>query len=264
MSSLKGILRSLSPGSIRRKVREAREVKIWHDLDLCRELAGLKVKVSSKADWTVFNEIFVEGFYDRAIGHALSHVPMDQPLHVLDLGANVGFFAMRFSQLVFQSDHPDRPFFIHSVEGSPRVYADLSARISSNPRLKGHVETRHGLVGTTAGSADIYESSFGAGNSTTPQFWSKPVTVSYINLDSLIPADIPIALLKCDIEGSEQTFQDNYHNLLLRTEAAVIELHHRLVDPEKFHEGMRTLGFTYREILWESEQEQASLILYRH
>ena len=104
------------------------------------------------------------------------------------------------------------------------------------------------------------------GNSTIPQseHWSKPVTVPYIDLDTLISSNEPIALLKCDIEGSEQTFQDHYHNLLLRTQSAIVELHHSYINLEKFHAGMTALGFTKREVLWESEKLQASLILYRH
>ena len=260
------MIRPLVPQSIRQKVRERRikrEMRIWHDLDLHHELAGLRITVSSWSDWIVYNEIFVERIYDRAIAQVLSDIPTHQMLHVLDLGANVGFFAIRFSQLVFESDHPDRPFFIHCAEGSPRVYADLTARVAANPRLCGHIETRHGLIGKRSGSTEIYESAFGAGNSTIPQHWSKPVIVSFIDLDAVIPANEPISLLKCDIEGSEQTFQDNYHDLLRRTQCAVVELHHGYIDPAIFHEGMISLGFKRREVLWESEPDQNSLVLYR-
>lgn len=272
MGLLKNIIRPLVPQSIQRKILEARvearikrEIQNWRDLDLHRELAGLNVKVSSLSDWSVFNEIFVERLYDRAIADVLSQAPTDRMLHVFDLGANVGFFALRFSQMVFQSDYPHRPFFIHCVEGSPRVYAELTARVTANPRLKGHIEVRHGLVGKKSGSTEMYESLFGAGNSTIPQseHWSKPVTVPYIDLDKLIPNDESIALVKCDIEGSEQTFQDHYQKLLARTQSAIVELHHSYIKPEKFHEGMTALGFIQRNTLWESEKHQASLIWYK-
>ena len=272
MGFLKNIIRPLVPQSIQQKILEARvearikrEIGIWQNLDLHRELAGLNVKVSSLSDWSVFNEIFVERLYDDAIAQALSHAPTDQMLQILDLGANVGFFAIRFAQLVFESDHPNRPFFIHCVEGSPRVYVELAARVTTNPRLQGHIETTHGLVGKRSGSTRMYESLFGAGNSTIPQseHWSRPVTVPYVDLDNLTSDDKLIELLKCDIEGSEQTFQDNYHNLLRRTHSAIVEIHHRHINPEKFHQGMTELGFTNREMLWESEKHEASVVLYR-
>jgi len=266
MGLLKNIVRPFVPTSIRRKVHERRikrEMKIWKDLDLHRELAGLTVKVSSLSDWMIYNEIFVERIYDRAIAEAMSEAPIDRMLHVLDLGANVGYFAMRFSQMVFDSDCPDRSFFVQCVEGSPGVCADLSERIGVNPRLNGHVAIRHGLVGKTSGSADIYESAFGAGNSTIPQHWSKPSKVPYIDLNLLVPDAEPIALLKCDIEGSEQSFQDHYHTLLRRTQCAVVELHHGYINPDNFSEGMRSLGFSKHDVLWESKVDQNSLVLYR-
>ena len=135
--------------------------------------------------------------------------------------------------------------------------------MASNPRLKGHIETLNGLVGMRSGSTKIYESSFGAGNTTIPQHWSTPVAISYIDLDTLIPGEELVALLKCDIEGSEQTFQDQYHDLLQRVQFAVVELHHYYINPEKFYEGMTALEFTQHEVLWKSEMEQASLVLFR-
>jgi FkbM family methyltransferase len=259
MALIKDIVRPLVPASMRRKVREMktkRDIQMWRALDLYWDLAGLRVRVSSKSDWTVFNEIFVDGSYDRAIAQVLGNAPTNQLLNVLDLGANVGFFAMRFAQIVFQSDYPDRPFFIHCVEGSPGVYAELCVRVASNPRLKGHIETLNGLVGVRSGSTKIYESRFGSGNSTVPQHWSTPVDVSYIDLETVLPDDEPIALLKCDIEGSEQTFQDQYHNLLQRVQTAVVELHHNYINPDKFYEGMAALNFAHHEVLWKNEMER--------
>ena len=49
-------------------------------------------------------------------------------------------------------------------------------------------------------------------------------------------------MIKCDIEGSEQSFQDNYSELLFRAEAAVIELHHGYIDQQRFHDGMKALA----------------------
>src|SRR3974377_1568023 len=109
MKALKGMVRPFVPQSIRHKVRERRikqEMRIWHDLNLHHELAGLRITVSSWSDWIVYNEIFVERVYDRAIAQVLSDVPMHQMLHVLDLGANVGFFAILFSHLLFERRTP--------------------------------------------------------------------------------------------------------------------------------------------------------------
>jgi FkbM family methyltransferase len=265
MDLLTSIVRFLIPKPIRRRVREAkieREARRWRDLGLSRELAGLTVRVASKSDWVVFNEIFVERFYDRAISYVLDGAVDNSVIRVLDLGANVGYFALRFAQMVFESRRPALPFMIHCVEGSPKVYEELCARLTDNSLLRGHIKLTQGLVGERSGSAKMYESPFGAGNSVIHQHWSKPVETSFVDLNKLIPDSWPISLVKCDIEGSEQDFQHNYSELLSRTQAAVVELHHEYIDPDKFHDGMTELGFMRREELWQSQRERASLVLY--
>jgi FkbM family methyltransferase len=265
MDLLTNIVRPLVPDPIRRRVREARierEAKTWRDLGLSRELAGLTIRVASKSDWVVFNEIFVERFYDRAISYILTRAADNSAIRVLDLGANVGYFALRFAQMVFEGTWPERPFMIHCVEGSPKAYAELCGRVADNPLLNGHIELTQGLVGERSGSAEMYESSFFAGNSVIRNHWSKPVVTSFVDLDTLIPDGAPISMIKCDIEGSEQSFQDNYSELLSRAEAAVIELHHGYIDQRRFHDGMKVLGFGKMEELWRSERERASLVLY--
>jgi len=265
MDLLASIVRPLIPKPLQRKVREARikrEAQTWRDLGLSRELAGLTIKVASKSDWVVFNEIFVERFYDRAISYVLNQVSDNSMIRVLDLGANVGYFALRFAQMVFESKQAAQPFMIHCVEGSPKVYIDLCSRLADNPLLRGHIQLTQGLVGERSGSTAMYESQFGAGNSVIQQHWSKPVVTSFVDLNTLIPNSASISLIKCDIEGSEQRFQDNYAELLRRTQAAVLELHHSYIDPDKFHDGMKALGFVGAEQLWQSERERASLVFY--
>jgi FkbM family methyltransferase len=218
--------------------------------------------IAGKADWIVFNEIFVENLYDRPIQCALDNCSLDNTLNVLDLGANVGFFTLRLVGLIYRSSAPKRSFVVNCVEGSPQVYSELHHRISINPGLHGYVHLHHGLVGRRDGVSDIYESSFGAGNSTTPQHWSKPTTVPFIDLNNFIASESRIDLLKCDIEGSEQEFQDNYAELLRRTELAVVEIHHAHIDAAKFDDGMAALGFRFRDLLWNGEIDRASVVAY--
>ena len=265
MDLLTSIVRPLIPKTIRRKVREARierEARTWRDLELSRELAGLTIKVASRSDWVVFNEIFVERFYDRAINYVLNQAADNSMIRVLDLGANVGYFALRFAQMVFESKRVTQPFMIHCVEGSPKVYVELCSRLYDNPLLRDHIQLTQGLVGERFGSTEMYENPFAAGSSVLRQHWSKPVVTSFVDLNTLIPERTPISLIKCDIEGSEKAFQDNYSELLSRTQAAVVELHHGFIDPDKFHDGMKALGFMRMEELWQSERERASLVLY--
>lgn len=265
MSLVKRIVRPFVPAWVREKLhdgRARREAATWAKLDLHRDIAGLQVRVLSLSDWVVFNEIFVERIYDEVIARVLRQTPVNHDLRVLDLGANVGFFALRFSQLVFESEHPDRPFRIDCVEGSPRVFASLSARVRENARLAGRVHVHHGLAGHRSGSMEIYESGFGAGNSIVAQHWSRPVTVPFLNIDALVPPDAPIALLKCDIEGAERIFLDSYPDLVRRARTAVVELHHAYIDSQRFEDEVRALGLVERKLLWDSESARASLVMY--
>jgi FkbM family methyltransferase len=153
---------------------------------------------------------------------------------------------------------------IHCVEGSPKAYAELGSRVADNPLLTGHIEVTQGLVGERSGSAEIYETAFFAANSIVRNDWSKPILTSFVDLNTLIPDNGTISLIKCDIEGSEQSFQDNYPELLSRAKAAVVELHHGYINKDKFHNGMKALGFGKMEELWQSQRERASLVLYSH
>ena len=86
--------------------------------------SGLAVEIRDLADWIVYCDIFVDGEYDTAIDHCLASASAHRPLQILDLGANVGFFTMRFVDRMLRSD-PQRPYQATLVEGSPRVAAEL-------------------------------------------------------------------------------------------------------------------------------------------
>src|SRR5690242_4474626 len=78
--------------------------------------SGLKVTVGSWAEWVTYNDIFVDGEYDVPIRHAIDHAEPDAV--ILDIGANVAYFALRFSDLWMRA-RPRQSFRLIGVEGSP-------------------------------------------------------------------------------------------------------------------------------------------------
>lgn len=204
-------------------------------MDLSHRLAsGVTIRVRSDSDWWVFNEVFVEGDYDPAIDLALSRGGQDP--YVLDLGANVGFFAAR---VVDRAARRQARPQLALVEGSPTVYGELASRLADLRTAGASVEAVNGLIGDRTGKGVISEVEFGARNSVHADHNSSIVPVGqmarhevpFIDLDRLVGPDRRVDLLKCDIEGSEQSFIEQYHDdLLLRTDAAVFEFHHRLCD----------------------------------
>jgi FkbM family methyltransferase len=69
------------------------------------------------------------------------------------------------------------------------------------------------------------------------------IEVPYIDLESIVPQDHRIALIKCDIEGSEADFLESYSALLARTDNVVIEVHTMVCEASRCHDILRDAGF---------------------
>lgn len=252
MSGLYSTAKKLIPRPVKRRLLKLRsQISEKEDFSWTVK-SGLKIQVASKSDWVIYNDIFVDGEYDFTIKEALGLAVMDRNLTVLDLGANVGFFTLRFLDLLRQSDKKELGCRITLVEGSPAVASELRRRLLSDNGLTEKVEIVHGLVGKRTGTARISERDFHAMNSIYFDQNADTVSVDFVNLDTLFPSDAAIDLLKCDIEGAEQHFIENYPELLQRTRIAVFELHHDKCDTDRCMSILRDLGFTNQLVLRET------------
>jgi FkbM family methyltransferase len=204
--------------------------------------SGLTVKVASKGEWWAYNEIFVNGEYDVPIQTALG-ASSALPLVVLDLGANVGYFSFRVVDRIRQQhlDHvrPD----ITMVEGSPETFRTLEERVRSQRFAAASVRVFSGLVGERTGSAVIRESAVHVKSSIVDVPAGGGVNVAFVDVSTLMQGKSAIDLLKCDIEGAELIFIQNYADLLRKVKYAVFELHHNLCDTEKCLRMLADLGF---------------------
>jgi FkbM family methyltransferase len=179
------------------------------------------------------------------------------------LGANVGFFALRVAHLILQNQELNIPFELTLVEGSPTTYKELESRVLSEPLLSNKVKTVHGLVGEREGSARIFESVYSGWNSLKPvAYKSRSFDVPYINLENLYAQGSEIDLLKCDIEGSELIFLQNYKNLLFRVKNIVFEFHHNMCDTKYCYEILKEAGFSNHRILSQSSLHSISTELF--
>jgi FkbM family methyltransferase len=204
--------------------------------------SGLAVKVASKGEWWAYNEIFVNGEYDVPIQTALGAMS-GEPFVVLDLGANVGYFTFRVLDLIHQLhlEHilPD----ITTVEGSPETFCTLEERVRSQRSATASVRAVHGLVGERSGSALMRESAVHVKSSIIDVPAGGGVNVAFVDVNALMRDKVAIDLLKCDIEGAELVFLENYGDLLRKVRYAVFELHHNLCDTEKCLRILESLGF---------------------
>ncbi|MBE9029541.1 FkbM family methyltransferase [filamentous cyanobacterium LEGE 11480] len=222
----------------------------WDFLGLkCQLRSGIDIQVNSRSDWWVFNEIFVNQEYDAPIQMMFEQAVAGQSLRILDIGANVGFFAMRATD---QARLKKIPVEVWAIEGSPAVFNDLKALVGMNPDLDGSLKPIHGLVGHRTGSAKIRQTQFSAMNrlvDVATDDASESVEVPFIDLNELLPSASSIDLLKCDIEGSEELFIQNYGELFKRVKMAVFEMHHNLCNTQRCCMLLAEFGLVNQSIL---------------
>lgn len=213
--------------------------------------SGLEVRVENLAEWIVYNEIFVDEEYDSAIAHAFAMAAIDTPVHVVDLGANVGFFSLRLADRARRLSPPPA---LHGlmVEGSPQCHGTLVSRLALNSTLGGMLQAVHGLVGRRDGTDTIFEHRFHAANSVnnpTMRVQGRAVDVAYVDIAALTASMPHIDLLKCDIEGSEAVFLETYPEWLLKVRSAVFELHPTLCDVPRCRNLLAEAGLHQRQVL---------------
>lgn len=220
--------------------------------------SGLIVKVQSPGEWVIYHEVFIEKEYDLPINKALEDAPTNRPLRVLDLGANVGFFTLRVADLIIQSSRENIPVEITLVEGSPNVYKKLEYRLSEiqsilSSKLEIKLKIVNGLIGELQGTGKIFEADFQGKSSIyyEGESQSNVCDVPYIDLFSLKLDEEEIDLLKCDIEGAELRFLENYKTLLYRVKYAVFEFHPDKCDSERCFNILKEVGLTNHKTLWE-------------
>jgi FkbM family methyltransferase len=214
-------------GAVRQARARSRQLMHWSRRELRHTLrCGASVSIVTPSDWAVYNEIFVDGEYDRAI-RAVTNSEVKAPL-ILDLGANVGYFALRFADL-WSRARGDQSFSLISIEGSPSTYARLAAHLAQSA-IAARCTACHGLVGRRSGSAAICRSALSSLNSIRSRQSFSRAQVAFVDLETIVPPARPITLMKCDIEGAEELFIESYPRLLQLVSVFVVEFHPKLND----------------------------------
>jgi len=244
MLTLKTLGRRLLPTRVRRALRSY----VFQMLDLDWRLPShLAIRIRSVSDWFIYNEVFVSGDYDPAILMALERAKSVGELHVLDLGANVGFFSLRCVDLARRQQLQGLSLHITAVEGNPRSYRELRLRLCQENHLPSFTAI-NGLVGARQGTAAISDLEFSGRNQVGVDRPRQHFMVDYVDLEKVLGKG-RIGLLKCDIEGAELDFLRNYPQLLQRTDVAVLELHPQECDEEECVSLLRAAGLNIQTVL---------------
>ncbi|REJ78534.1 MAG: FkbM family methyltransferase [Acidobacteria bacterium] len=227
---MKTILKKILP----RRLASALRKLCWDVLGLSLTTrSGLHLDIKSPGDWYILKEIFINCEYDQAIQHAIKLCSEDKKFRVLDLGANVGYFSFRVVDLSLMNSMEPSQIEIVAVEGDPKTYKDLVQRIDLNSANRLSIRPVLGLVGSRGGSGSIRHSEFGPKSSILESHGNDVYSVPFIDLEKQTETYSEIDLLKCDIEGAEELFIENYPQLLSRTRVAVFEIHRLLCDADR-------------------------------
>ncbi len=143
------------------------------------------------------------------------HVQINPGDHVIDIGANVGEFALACAALGARVD---------SIEGDPRVFACLARNIATEPLINAHqTVVWHSEEDLTFFSAPAEADSSIIADPNDPRY--KPIKVHAVPLDLLAVRGGwgDIALLKCDAEGAEPEVLRGATAVLARTRVVAID-----------------------------------------
>lgn len=184
---------------------------------------GVHVVIEDRSDFSIYTELFVCGDYDEAIKLATENRKTSrQELFIMDLGANKGFFLLRLIDRLRAWKIPTALTGL-AIEGAKDTFIELVHRVSSYPDLA-NVNCIQKLVGARTGSASL---TGGHSSSLASVSENGQNRVDYVDLNSLTGHVETIDLLKCDIEGSEQAFVENYPELLQKVKIMILEVHPR-------------------------------------
>lgn len=222
--------------------------------------SGISIIVRRPADFSTYSELFVNGFYDKAI-HGAIKASSDE-IHLLDLGSNVGFFAHRFADILagqYSELANKKVVKITMVEGSKAVADESVFRMENNRGKIGQYEVIHGLVGKKDGF-DYMSTEYNYGYNSiveTPRSGNR-VKTAYYNLEAKL-SSTKYDLIKCDIEGAEESFIESYCDLLVLQPRLVFEFHHKMCDTKKCDRLLKERGFDSIDIY---SNEDISMVYY--
>lgn len=223
--------------------------------------SGLTIVAEDTFDWFVMAEVFMSQEYefpgllaDRTYG----------PLHIVDLGCNVGYFSLWIADKLLRSKDL---FRITAIDASQANIVKCRERIWNQKQLAEHIKFYQALLGKPEslekpeGFARVYfaENQNHAMNrrlEDVPELHRAGMLTQdqmfYRNLEDLVgPGDID--LLKCDIEGAEGDLIEAYPRVFERTNQAVFEFHKTLVDIDACRANLRRAGLYSHTILRDDE-----------
>ena len=207
-------------GFVRNKLLFHLKHKYFHEFEHSIPLeSGYWAHLLEKDSYDSFSEIFIKQEY-------LEFIP-DEPIsRILDIGPHYGYFS-----LWLQSRHPEIELSSLMIEPSPSCARCLH-NLANQEILDGRFSYLQRAIGLPdSESSPFYDRSHMAGSRYSLSQSEKAIQVQNLSEADLVEKlEAPYDLIKCDIEGSEWEFLNNFQNLIKGSKYLLLEWH-------SWHEG---------------------------
>lgn len=187
-----------------------------------------------RQDWVGVDEVLMDDEYLCV----LPELESIQRPRILDLGANIGAFAM------FVLRHKPESV-IYSVEPAEDTFGILEQNCAMNPDLQWRA--LRAAVWSERGSAGFSRAGSSTGNQVSSNTMTERVPTETLSglCDNMVEG--PIDLIKMDIEGAESCVIPQEEELLKRTRAMVVEIHNDRIDEREVAQSLqRCFPYLYR------------------
>ena len=213
MISISSLL--LKPHLFRKSILTNLKSKYFHELGLSFPLDnGYWVHLMENDSYNSFSEIFIQKEYEDLL-------PKSDLLKVIDLGAHYGYFSLWLQSIIGSSE-----FRSLLIEPSSLCKRSLE-KLILQPMLSGRFTYLAGALGNPeTQKIEFFDRPFMASSIYKSSSKVSSQEVKIIAEDEIIEnLEPPYDLIKCDIEGSEWDFINNYPKILQNSRYILMEWH---------------------------------------
>jgi FkbM family methyltransferase len=161
-----------------------------------------------------FSEIFIQREYENFIPKIKFH-------RILDIGANYGYFS-----LWLQAKYPESKISSLMIEASPRCRRSLQ-NLVNQPILDGRFHWLERAIGPQKKkTVDLFDRPYMASSTFENSDDATSLSVKVLKNDEITNIlSPPYDIIKCDIEGSEWDFVNEYSEIIKQCKYLLLEWH---------------------------------------
>lgn len=168
--------------------------------------------------------------------------------HVLDIGANIGYYSLVFASLVGSQGK------VYAFEPTPRTFQILKHNIHQNGFDSVVTPYQYGISNVNQ-KAQLYINDYNKGdNRLYKSADMKSVDIDLVTIDNFLKLDSKIDFIKMDIQGAEALAIKGMFQLLQKDKPTVIMEFwpHRIkrlgIEPKEMLQDLQNIGYGFQDI----------------